>query len=271
MPAELHLEPARRRRPAYGRRPSLVLVNGLAEQAETWFLNHGYWRRHFDVYTPNLLAYDGDVLHQRIAQGLPIDVEYLVGQLQGYLDQFVQSPPYHLVASSLGGKVVVEYAIRHPDRVARLVLLGPAGMGDVEQLPIVEGVRRHDLRALIDSVFCNPRRVDPGLVAYYRLRFSDRRWRAGLLRTIRGTMGHCVRHHLADVRQPTLVVCGREDRIADPRVAAAAARDLPRGRFLLVPRCGHAPQMERPGLINRLVVSFLADGRAHPSTFSYWP
>ncbi len=241
----------------YARRPPLVLLNGLSEQAESWFRNQAFWRRSFDVHAPNLLAYDGAALHRRIDAGLPVDIDYLVERLHLYLDSFAQTPPYHLVASSMGGKLAVEYAVRYPDQVARLVLLCPSGLGDVERLPIMEGLRRHDARALVDSVFFDPRRVDPEIVAYYQRAFANRRWRAGLVRTIRGTLGHCVRDRLAEVTQPTLVVSGREDRIVDPHHAARAALLLPRGQHVTIPRCGHAPQLEKPGLVNRLVAHFL--------------
>src|SRR5262249_24578611 len=158
----------------------------------------------------------------------------------------VQTPPYHFVASSLGGKVAIEFAVRYPEQVSRIVLLCPSGMGDEERLPIVEGVRRNDLRSLIDSVFSDVRQVDPGMVDYYRRQFANRRWRTGLLRTIRGTMDHCVRDRLAQVTQPTLFISGREDRIVDPALAEEAARLLPHGQFVSIPRCGHAPQLEKP-------------------------
>jgi pimeloyl-ACP methyl ester carboxylesterase len=248
----------------YARRQSLVLINGLAEQPESWFRNHRFWRRYFDVTMPNLLVYDGPALHDRIDAGLPVSVEYLVEQLHLYLESFVQTPPYHLVAASLGGKIAVEYAVRHPDRVNRVVLLCPSGMGDEERLPIVEGVRRNDLKALVDSVFYDARRLDPNLLVYYQRQFANRRWRAGLLRTIRGTMDHGVRERLPQVQHPTLLVSGREDRIVDPRHAAEAARLLPQGQYVSLPRCGHAPQMEKPWLINRLVAHFLSSPR--PST-----
>jgi pimeloyl-ACP methyl ester carboxylesterase len=249
---------------AYGRRAPLVLLNGLAEQAETWFHNHRYWRRHFDVLMPNLLAYEGACLHRRIGEGRPISVDYFVEQLYRYVDEFVQTPPYHLVASSLGGKLAVEFAVRHPQLVSRLVLLCPSGLGDEEHLPLVEGVRRSDLRALIDSVFFDRRRVDLDMVGYYQRQFSNRRWRTGLLRTIRGTTGHCVRAQLGQVTQPTLLVSGREDRIVSPAEARAAARDLPNGHFLMIPICGHAPQMEKTWFINRLVVHFLTHPQPSP-------
>ncbi len=245
----------------YVRRQPLVLLNGLAEQAESWFRNVPFWRRHFDVYLPNLLVYDGPALHQRIDQGRPISIDYLVEQLHQYLESFVQTPPYHLVAASLGGKIAVEYAVRYPERVTRLVLLCPSGMGDEERLPLVEGMRRHDLRSLIESVFYDTSRVDPRLLIYYRRQFANRRWRTGLLRTVRGTMAHSVRDRMAELSQPTLLVSGREDQIVDPRQAAEVATLLPQGHYLSIPRCGHAPQMERPRLTNRLVLHFLSSAR----------
>jgi pimeloyl-ACP methyl ester carboxylesterase len=245
----------------YARRQGMILINGLSEQPESWFRNLPYWRRYFDIHMPNMLVYDGPGLHRRIEEGLPITVDYLVEQLHLYLTNFAQRPPYHLVAASLGGKVAVEYAIRYPRNVSRLVLLCPSGMGDVERLPIVEGVRRNDLRALVDSVFYDVRKVDAGLVGYYEKQFANRRWRTGLLRTIRGTLDYVVRDRLALVAQPTLFVTGQEDRIVDPVVAREVSRLLPDGHFHSVPQCGHAPQMEKPWLINRLVVHFLTNAK----------
>jgi pimeloyl-ACP methyl ester carboxylesterase len=213
---------------------------------------------------PQLLVYDGPGLHQRIEQGLPISIDYLVEQLHLYLTNFVQTPPYHLVAASLGGKIAIEYAVRYPDNVSRIVLLCPSGLGDEERLPIVEGVRRNDLKALVDSVFFDTRKLDTRLVTYYEKQFANRRWRAGLLRTLRGTMDHVVRDRLSQVRHPTLMVSGKDDRIVDPNVAAEVVRLLPQGHYMALPQCGHAPQMEKAWLINRLVVHFLSS--ASPST-----
>jgi pimeloyl-ACP methyl ester carboxylesterase len=251
-----------RERPHYARRPSLILINGLAEQAESWFCNVEAWRRRFDVHMPNLLAYDGPALHRRIERGLPIDIDYLVEQLRVYLDEFVQSPPYYVVANSLGGKVAVEFAARHPEQVARMVLLCPSGLSDEERLPIIEGVRRNNVCSLIESVFHKPHDADSDLLDYYQKRFADRRWRTALLRTVRGTMDHRVRDRLPAVTQPTLLVVGSEDRIVDPQQTAAAALLLPRGQLKILPGCGHAPQIEKAGIINQLVVDFLSGAEA---------
>ena len=254
---------------SYGRRPPLVLINGLAEQPESWFKNRRYWGRFFDVHAPNILDYDGDALHDRLQHDLPITVDYLAGQLHAYLYQFAQTPPYHFVASSLGGKVAVEFAAKHPDMVGRMVLLCPSGMGDVERLPILDGVQRSDVNAIIKAVFYKPRKADRGLLNYYKRCFQSRKWKLGLIRTVKGTNDHIVRPRMKDLKCPTLVLGGKEDQIVSYLEGERAAVEIPNGNghWLSLDRCGHAPQIEMPRLVNRLVVHFLTAPRpsAHPS------
>lgn len=244
----------------YRRLPRMVLINGLAEQPESWFCNRDYWRRDFDVKVPEFLVYDGPVLQQRIEHGLPISVPFLTDQLETYLDNFVQTPPYHLVGSSLGGQIAVEYAIRHPDNVGRMVLLCPSGVGGEERLPVVEGVRKSDFETMVASVFHDRRRfTNPGIVRHYEQQFVNRRWRKGVLRTIRGTHRHSIRDKLPLVAAPTLLIVGREDRIVDPAQAVSAVEGLDRFRLVVIPNCGHAPQIEKANLVNRLVRDFLLE------------
>jgi pimeloyl-ACP methyl ester carboxylesterase len=247
------------RRPRYERRPSLILINGLAEQAESWYCNLDAWRQKFDVHTPNLLVYDGPVLQRRIESGAAIDIEYLVEQLRLYIDSFVQQPTVHLLANSMGGKVAVEFAARHPDRIGRVVLLCPAGFSQEERLPVVDGVRRNDPASVINSVFQDTNQADPDLVAYYREKFSSRAWRSGLLRTIRGTMEYRVVDRLPEITAPTLLVVGRQDRIVDPDDLITAGTRLKNGQLVILPNCGHAPQIEEAETVNRLVVDFLLE------------
>jgi pimeloyl-ACP methyl ester carboxylesterase len=64
----------------------------------------------------------------------------------------------------------------------------------------------------------------------------------------------------------TLLVSGEDDKIVCPEEGERGARDLPHGHYLSIPNCGHAPQIEKPWLINRLVVHFLTSPRpsSHP-------
>jgi pimeloyl-ACP methyl ester carboxylesterase len=254
---------------AYGRRQPLVLINGLAEQAESWFRNRRFWSRYFDLHLPNFLVYDGDAIHKRIDEKQEVSVDYLVGQLHAYLFHFAQTPPYHIVASSLGGKVAVEFASRYPEMVNRMVLICPSGMGDKESLPIMEGVRKEDWNSVVRSVFHRRRFVDRDMVRYYKAAVKNRRWKRGMLRTVNDTKEHTVRPLMAKLKVPTLLISADNDRICCPKTAEEAAHDMPEGigHFLSIPKCGHAPQIECHRKVNRLVLSFLTDPNptAHPS------
>jgi len=251
----------------YGRRQPLILLNGLAEQAESWYRNVRFWGRYFDVHLPNMIAYDGPGLHQRIKSGEPVNIEYFVEQLHLYTQQFIQRPPYHIVSSSLGGKVAVEFAVKYPELVKRLVLICPSGMGDTERLPLMDGMQRSDHAGLIRSVFHNPRKADRGLMTYYKRRFQDRKWKLGVVRVVRGTSDHVVRPQMKKIKAPTLVLGAKEDQIVDYREGERAAMEIPDGHLLSLPNCGHAPQIEMARLVNRLVVHFLTASvpSAHPS------
>lgn len=122
------------------------------------------------------------------------------------------------------------------------------------------------MRALVESVFYSPRRhADGEMIRFYKRQFPNRRWRVGMLKTVQDTKEHTVRSKIKELRSPTLLVSGKNDRICDPKEAQAAAEELPNGQFLLIPKCGHAPQIEKAWLINRLVVHFLT----HPKPTSH--
>jgi pimeloyl-ACP methyl ester carboxylesterase len=242
---------------AYKRSSPLVLVNGLAEQAESWFANRAHWARYFDLKTPELLVYNGADLHRHIDSGGEVTVDYLTDKLARYLDEFVQRPPYQLVGSSLGGQVLLTYATRHPEKVSRMVLLCPSGLHGDENLPMMEGVRRSQYDTLVRSVFHSKRFATDDLIEGIAQKFQDRVWKKGVLRTLRGTVGHSVAPLLERVPHPCLVIWGAEDRvIADVPGSIRAADRMLKAIQVVIPKCGHAPQIEKARLVNHLVVRF---------------
>jgi abhydrolase domain-containing protein 6 len=246
----------------------LVLVNGLAEQPQSWYANVRALARRFHVERPDVLVYDADPLHRRIDSGLEVTVDYLAGRLAACLDETARRPPYHLVASSLGCQVAVTFAVANPQKVARLVLLCPSGFHGDEDLPVVAGVRRSRYDSLVASVFHEGRHADRRLIAAFEAKFRDRRWKKGVLRTLRGTVGHSVAPLLPRVAAPTLVVWGADDRILSdvPGSIRTAAR-IPDVRQVVIPGCGHAPQIEKARLVNRLIARHLTGqlGRIPPT------
>jgi abhydrolase domain-containing protein 6 len=246
---------------AYKRPSPLILVNGLAEQSESWFANRRQLARHFDVKVPEILVYDGDSLHRHIDAGGEVTVDYLADRLATYLDEFVQRPPYHLVGSSLGGQICLTLAARHPELVSKLVLIAPSGLFGDEHLPVMDGVRRSDYDSLVGSVFHRRSHfATESLVGAIENKFQSRKWKKGILKTLRGTVGHSVADLLDQVPHPTLIIWGSDDRIiSDIPGSMRAAERLIKGRQLVIPKCGHAPQIEKSRLVNTLVTRFLRD------------
>jgi 2-succinyl-6-hydroxy-2,4-cyclohexadiene-1-carboxylate synthase len=174
-----------------------------------------------------------------------------------------------LVGYSLGGRLVLHAALREPERYSALVIVGAsAGIEHaseraerraadealaawIEQRPIEEVVDRWEAQ----HVFSTQARE---LVAAQRPgRLSHHpRLLARLLRSAgQGTL-EPVWDRLAELAPPLLAIAGERDE----RYAAAArrlARDAPHGEARLVPGAGHAPQLERPREVARLVVQFL--------------
>ena len=244
----------------YRHQQPLILVNGLAEQSISWFANRRALMRHFDVKTPDFLVFDGDSLHRRIDSGEEITVDYLADRLATYLTEFVQQPPYHLVGSSLGGQVVVTLAARHPEIVSKLVLICPSGLHGEEHLPIMDGVRRSQYDSMVKAVFHRGGFASEPLIEAMEAKLRNRKWKKGFVRTVRGTVGHSVAPLLESIPHPTLLIWGADDRvISDVPGSMKAADRLICGRQVLIPRCGHAPQIEKSRLVNTLISRFLRD------------
>ncbi|MCX7646332.1 MAG: alpha/beta hydrolase [Rhodobacteraceae bacterium] len=105
--------------------PVAVLIHGLTTPSFVWeglapLLAAKGWR---------CLAYD---LHGRgFSAAVPgrQDADFFLRQLRGLLDHQGLGGPVTLVGYSMGGAIATAFAARHPDRVARLVLVAPAGLG----------------------------------------------------------------------------------------------------------------------------------------------
>lgn len=243
-----------------GSRTPLVMVNGLAEQAESWFANKRQLSRRFDVRTPEILAYDSDALHRWIEAGNEVTVDYLAGRLADFLEGPHLASTPHLVASSLGCQVALTYAVANPTKVGRMVLLCPSGFHGDENLPMIDGVRRSRYDSLVNSAFHKPRFADDRLIAAFERKFQDRRWKKGVLKTLRGTIGHSVVDLLPRVVNPTLVIWGADDQVlSDVPGSIVAAKRIPGVRQAVVSSCGHAPQIEKARIVNQLIARFIND------------
>jgi pimeloyl-ACP methyl ester carboxylesterase len=82
--------------------------------------------------------------------------------------------------------------------------------------------------------------------------------KAGFVAALDALTDHDIEEHLGDIRCPTLLVWGREDRLVNVRYASRLVEAIPGARCVLLDDTGHMAMLERPGRFNADVAAFLA-------------
>jgi haloalkane dehalogenase len=220
------------------------------------------------------------------ASDVPLDQRWftydrLVAATGAHLDALVGTEPVTLVVHDWGGPIGLRWAVEHPDRVARLVVLdtalyAPGGtpseawrsfrsfVEGAEELPVgwlVAGGTVTELPAEVRAAYDAPfpdaasqagARALPLLVPVG----DDDPGAAEMWSTLRA---------LGEWQHPTLLVWGGEDRILPPRVGERWARDVPGCVGLhVLPGAGHFLQEDAGARIGELIADHVHDTRPGP-------
>jgi len=202
----------------------------------------------------------------------PVDQRYSldrwVAHALGVLDALKLSQ-VDLVGNSFGGALSLALAVRYPQRVRRLVLMGAAGV-------------HFELTAALDAVwgytpsFENMRRM-MDLFAYHRELVNDElaelRYRASIRPGFQesfSAMFPAPRQRSVDalcspedqihaLTHETLVIHGREDQVIPLATSLRLASLIPNAQLHIFGKCGHWTQIEHAARFARLVGDFLAE------------
>ena len=181
--------------------------------------------------------------------------------LRAYVEAFMdveRVPPAIVVGNSLGGHIALDLALHAPERVRGLVLSGSSGLFErsftrgVPHRPSAQFVREK-----MAEVFYDPAMVTPERVEEVRHCVSRRSYVLRVLQVSRSAKRYNLEDRLHEVRCPTLLVWGTEDRVTPRDVAIRFLEGIPSATIRLVPDCGHAPMLERPEAFARAVEEFL--------------
>ena len=188
-----------------------------------------------------------------------------------------------VLGHSFGGHVALEYALRYPDRVSRLVLLDTAGEARWSQenaANVLAGRGYSPKTVAVARRFFDGRiapkdfvRAAVRLLPAYDHRFSLVRlaremveggWRMKTrpeALTFGGRMmrGWTVMDRLGEIAVPTLVLAGHDDFLFPPESQALLASGIPNAHLRIIERAGHNPQSERADETLMAVADFLAD------------
>ena len=176
-----------------------------------------------------------------------------------------------LVGNSFGGAIALALAIRHPERVRRLVLMGSVGV-KFEITPALDAVWGYQpsleaMRGLLD-LFAYDRGLVNDDLARLRYEASVRpgfhESFAAMFPAPRQRWVDAMASAEADIRalpHQTLVIHGREDKVIPLLTSQTLSTWIPRAQLHVFGQCGHWTQIEHAGRFARLVTDFLSEAR----------
>ena len=257
--------------------PPVVMLHGGGPGASAWS-NFG---RNLPVFAERFRALMLDQPGFGRSDKPPVTGHYFTfaaDALAGLLDK-LGLDRVHLVGNSLGGGTAVRFALRYPERAGRLVLMAPGGLGlNVFAPDPTEGVRRlmefaappgpspEKMAAFLRTLVHDQRLVTDELVAERYAIASDPEaieamasMGASFYDPVRAEDGLLWReaHRL---RQPVLLLWGREDRVNPLDGALVALKLIRKAQLHVFGGCGHWVQLERFDEFNRITISFLEGG-----------
>lgn len=200
----------------------------------------------------------------------PTSIEELADDLAGLLDALGIGRA-HLVGLSLGGMTGQALALRHPDKLASLVLLATSAY-----LPPAEAwtqraatVRAQGMEAIADVVmgrwFTRAfKERSPAVIAETRKRFvaNDANGYAICCEAIRDMD---LRPAIGAIMTPTLILAGADDQATPVAMMEDIRVRIPDAELVIVPRTAHLLNIEQAGIVNAHLGAFLArfnDSRA---------
>jgi pimeloyl-ACP methyl ester carboxylesterase len=255
-----------------GTGPILILIHGFGGSLWQWEYQQVLSHHGYRVITLDLLGSgfsDKPPLEYRPQEVLRFFL--------GFMDKLA-IPQAALVGNSMGAGVALAVALTAPERVGRLILIGglPADIKGRLASPLVRKALESSppvwLAQLGAKLFGSSlgEKVlqeiihDQSLITPAVLDRSDRNRRQpgliGPILAVGKTLPDWESQYaprLHEIRQPTLIIWGEEDRVFPPAVGRSLSETITASRLTLIPRAGHIPQWEQPEPVNQAIRAFL--------------
>lgn len=250
--------------------PVVVMIHGFTGSKENWYPLARALRGRYRLLIPDLPGWGESERKPGAVYGFPEQAAHVAA----YIQMLSPDRPVVLMGHSMGGGIAALAAARHPGRIAKLGLLDAAGVRFADNqfgLDVLAGANPfavHDaqsLRQFIDTVFFDeaskpwiPWPASSGLI---RQRVRDADFEQAVMDRIgRSEESMLPGEEAVHIRQPTLLLWGRQDAVIDPSALELYAQRIPQARKLLLDGCGHMSLVERVDAVADAVVALIESG-----------
>ncbi|MGB2725312.1 MAG: alpha/beta hydrolase, partial [Nitrospira sp.] len=233
-----------------GQGPPLILLHGYGGSMWQWEYQQLPLSRQFRVITPDLIG-------SGLSDKPPLDYrpEELIESIRGLMDA-LGLPTATLIGNSMGGGVAIGMALTHPDRVSRLVLIDSLPDHVRERLvsPLMQRalntsvpawlarfgalfVGNRTMEAVLKEIIYDHTLVTPAVLD----RSNRNRQREDMitpLMSLRDSLPLWEQHFapkLKEIRHPTLILWGEQDRLFPPQVGRDLQTTIPQARLIMIP------------------------------------
>jgi 3-oxoadipate enol-lactonase len=242
--------------------PPVVFLHAGVADSRMWDPQVASFAKHFNVVRPDQRGF-GD-------SELPPQTWSPVDDLLSLMDQ-LELPPAHVVGCSMGGAVAIDFALEHPERTSKLVLVGSA-IGGFTFRPEHAHVfaeasaarKAGDLKALNKAMMHlfldGPERPRGYVAEPLRKLFLDMNGiavRADFEKAPSEDPNPLAVRRLHEIDAPTLVVVGDKDLPTVLEAADLLMNSIPNVRKAVIVDAAHLPNLEHPEEFNRIVLDFL--------------
>jgi len=178
-----------------------------------------------------------------------LTAKFLAEQLSG---------PAVLVGNSFGGHVALRVALEYPHLVRGLVLAGSSGLIEKSMVSTVQ-IRPSKawLEEKIGELFYDRSKMPHGDVDRAHAELSRRGGARAMVKLSRSARRNHLGERLKQIKQPTLLIWGRQDIVTPPEAAEGFLAALPNARIVWLERCGHAPMIECPAEFSQAIIAYI--------------
>ena len=224
------------------------------------------------VFVPGLLCtgriYEHQVLHLGQRHTVLLANHWSHASMADIAKSILDLAPekFALAGTSMGGYVAFEIVRQAPDRVAKLILLSTSARPDTPERSEsrrqqVAAVREHGSCTAVSALWPNlvhpARHEDHALLAVFN-DMANELGSGAFARQTEAIIGRAdSRPTLPEIKVPTLVIAGADDKLITPDNSKEIAEGIPGARLETVEHCGHMGMIERPETYTRLLEEFL--------------